>query len=134
MCPPQPADVLSSNNIYESIKEVIRGSGSLNYSWLEHHWTFSIPANSSLTFHLETYRPTNSDGDNFTFAYSTNGTSWTNMVTVSKAADDNTNQTYSLPAGTSGTVYVRVVGTNRTKNKTSLDTIYVDHMFFRSQP
>lgn len=54
------------------------------------------------------------------------------MVTVSKGSDDNANQTYALPAGTSGTVYVRVVDTNRTKNKTSLDTIYVDNMFIRT--
>ena len=124
----------TSNNVYESIREVVRGSGSLNYSWLEHRWTFSIPANSSLTFYLEAYRPANTDSDNFTFAYSTNGTSWTNMVTVSKASDNNAYQTYTLPAGTSGTVYVRVVDTNRSKNKTSLDTIYIDHMFFRSLP
>ena len=39
-----------------------------------------------------------------------------------------------MPAGTNGTVYVRVRDTNRTRNKTSLDTIYVDHMFFRTQP
>ena len=39
-----------------------------------------------------------------------------------------------MPAGFNGTVYVRVRDTNRTKNKTSLDTIYVDHMFFRTQP
>ena len=56
------------------------------------------------------------------------------MVTVSKASDNNAYQTYTLPAGTSGTVYVRVVDTNRSKNKTSLDTIYIDHMFFRSLP
>jgi hypothetical protein len=127
-------DTQTSNNVYESIREVIRGSGSLNYSWLEHKWTFSIPINSGLTFYLEAYRPTNSDSDNFTFAYSTNGTTWTNMVTVSKSSDDNLYQTYTLPAGTSGTVYVRVVDTNRQKNKTSLDTVYVDRMFFRSQP
>jgi hypothetical protein len=127
-------DTQTSNNVYEAIAEVIRGSGSLNYSWLEHKWTFSIPANSSLTFYLEAYRPSNSDGDNFTFAYSTNGSTYTNMVTVTKSSDDNQYQTYTLPGGTSGTVYVRVVDTNRKKGKTSLDTIYVDHMFFRSQP
>jgi hypothetical protein len=127
-------DTQSSNNVYESIREVIRGGGNLNYSWLEHKWTFSVPTNSSVTFYLEAYRPANSDNDNFTFAYSTNGTSWTNMVTVTKTADDNAYQTYALPAGTSGTVYVRVIDTNRQKNKTSLDSIYVDHMFFRSQP
>ena len=87
---------------------------------------------TSVTFYVEAYRPTNSDSDNFTFAYSTNGSTWTNMVTVSKSSDDNANQTYALPAGTSGTVYVRVVDTNRTKGRTSLDTIYVDRMFIRT--
>ena len=103
-----------------------------NYSWLEHRWTFNVQAGTSHQFRVEAYRPTNSDSDNFTFAYSTNGTTWTNMVTVSKSSDDNADQTYSLPAGTSGTVYVRVVDTNRTKNRASLDYVYIDRMLIRT--
>ncbi len=89
---------------------------------------------SSVAFNVEAYRPANSDGDDFVIAYSTDGSAWTAMVTVSKNADDDTYQTFAMPANTSGTVYVRVVDTNHKRNKTSLDTVYIDHMFFRSNP
>jgi hypothetical protein len=41
---------------------------------------------------------------------------------------------YSLPAGTSGTVYVRVVDTNRSNNRGSLDYLYIDCLVIRSNP
>jgi len=55
------------------------------------------------------------------------------MLTVTKTADDDTYQTFSLPAATSGTVFVRVVDTNRARNESTLDSIYVDEIFFRSE-
>ena len=44
-------DVLTSNNVYESIREVLRPGGSYNYSWLEHRWTFSVQAGTSQNLH-----------------------------------------------------------------------------------
>ena len=104
------------------------------YSWCEHRWTFDVRAGTSVVFNVEAYRPTNADSDNFQFAYSTNGTTYTNMVSITKTSDNNANQTFTLPAGTSGTVYVRVVDTNRSNNRGSLDYLYVDNMFIRSNP
>lgn len=52
---------------------------------------------------------------------------------MTKTGDDNTVQSAALPSSLSGTVYIRVQDTDRTKGRTSLDTIYVDQMFIRSQ-
>jgi hypothetical protein len=129
------AATTTSNNGYESITEIESGGKpSSRYSYLEHRWTFNVTGGSTVTFYLEAYRPSNTDADDFVFAYSTNGSTWTNMVTVTQSSDDNTPQTYAMPVGTSGTVYVRVLDTNRAAGKRSLDTVYIDHMFFRSQP
>lgn len=85
-------------------------------------------------FWLESHHTANSEGDDFVFAYSTNGTSYTDMVTVTKTADDDGHQTYTMPASITGTVHVRVRDANRTKRRTVLDTVYVDDMFIRTQP
>jgi hypothetical protein len=69
------------------------------------------------------------------FAYSTDGTNFTPMVTVTKTDDDDTDQTFVLPSNLSGTVYIRVMDTDRTKglDPQPLDTIFLDHMFIRSE-
>ena len=56
------------------------------------------------------------------------------MVSISKSSDNNSDQTYTLPAGTSGTVYVRVRDTNRTSGRNSLDYVYIDRLVIRSNP
>lgn len=119
------------DNVYESIREVIK-SGT-TYSQLEHRWTFNVRGGSAVTFSVEAYCSGNTDGDGFVFAYSTNGTTWKDMVTVTKTSDDNTPQTFAMPATTKGTVYVRVRDTNRVSGKTSLDTLYVDELFFHCE-
>jgi len=124
----------ASDNSYESITEVeYTGHPRKRYSYLEHKWTFNVNASNGATFYLEAYRPSNSDGDNFVFEYSTDDATYNSLVTVSSA----TEQVYSVsvPALT-GTVYVRVTDTDRNWDFVSLDAIYVDEMYFEysSQP
>ena len=52
------------------------------------------------------------------------------MLTVTATADG-TLQSFDLPANLSGTIYIRVIDTNRTKGKTTLDNIKVDHLYIR---
>ena len=40
---------------------------------------------------------------------------------------------FRVTGDTSGTLYIRVLDTNRDNTAKDLDTIYVDHMFIRSQ-
>ncbi len=118
----------SSNGSYESITERESGGKPDNgYSYQEHKWDFSVPSSSALTFYLEGYRPDNSDGDNFTFAYSTDNNNFTNLVTVNSA----TEQVYSasIPSSVSGTVYIRVVDTDQSTGARSLDAVFIDEMY-----
>jgi len=121
------ANTTASDNSYESLKEVVSGKTSV----LEHTWTFSISGGTTRLFSVEAYKT--GTEDNFKFQYSTNGSTWTDMLTVTKTSDDNTPQTYNMPDGITGTVYIRVLDTNRANNKKVLDTIFVDHMFIRCQ-
>lgn len=128
------ADTQSSNDIRESIREVLSGgSPSKKYSYLEHKWTINVAAAPTVTFYVEAHHTANSEGDDFVFAWSSDNVNFTNMATVTKTADDNAYQTFSLPATTNGTIYVRVRDANRTAGRQVLDTVYVDHIFVRSQ-
>ena len=128
------ADTQSSNNGYESITEVVSGGKpNSRYSYLEHKWTINVTGGSTVTFYVEAHHSSNSEGDNFVFAYSTNDSTYTNMLTVTKTSDDNTYQSYALPSSTSGTVYIRVVDADHTAGRQNLDTVYVDHMYIRSE-
>ena len=54
-------------------------------------------------------------------------------MTVWKTADDDTVQSCPLPASINGTIYVRVKDTNQIPGNQSLDTIYIDRMYIRSE-
>ena len=119
----------ASDNDYEVIEEIVRGKKSL----LEHKWTIDVTSGTktNVTFYLEAHRGIDTDeNDHFMFAYSTDGSTYTDMVEVNTTEDSNL--TYKLPSDLSGTVYIRVKDTDRTNKNTKLDAIYVDHMFIRS--
>ena len=122
------ANTFASDNSYEVITESISDNHPRKTtSWAEHQWTFSVGGGSTVTFFLEAYRSDNSDGDNFIFQYSTDGSSWLSLVTVASS----TEQVYSvsLPAYTSGTVYIKTYDSNRSWDLTSLDNLYIDQMY-----
>ena len=127
------ASTVVSDNSYEAIREIRQGNTSTGKSLLEHKWTINVTGGSDVSFHVEAYRTANTEGDNFVFAYSTDNVTYTNLLTVTKTADDNILQSATLPSSLSGTVYIRVQDTDRTKGRTSLDTIYIDQIFIRSQ-
>jgi PKD repeat protein len=117
------------DNVYEIIKEVLSDNHPRKKtSHLEHKWLFNIDSGNSLAFYLKGYRSVNSDGDDFVFEYSTDDTNYYGLVTVSSA----TEQLYmvQLPASLSGNVYVRVTDSNRSWDNVSLDSIYIDEMYF----
>ncbi|UCE25474.1 MAG: PKD domain-containing protein, partial [Candidatus Zixiibacteriota bacterium] len=123
------ANTLSSDDSYESITEIeIAQNKVQKYSSLEHKWTVDVGAGGSdMTFHVEAYRPDNSDGDNFSFAYSTDDDLYTDMVTVASA----TEQVYSatMPNGLTGVIYIRVRDTDGVFGNISLDAVFIDEMY-----
>ncbi len=129
------ANTTASDNVYEVLTEVQSGGKpSSRYSLLEHQWTFDVIGNDVVVFYIEAHHTANTEGDDFVFAYSVDGINYTDMLTVTKTADDNTRQSYALPAGLSGTVHVRVIDTDRTAGNQQNDSLYIDEMFILSSP
>ena len=122
-------DTWASDNVYESIEEVIQPP---RRSILEHKWTFDVTGGVTVSFKIEAYHTANSENDHFEFSYSTDDVTYHYLLTVTKTSDDNTHQSVSLPSSVMGTVYVKVVDTDRTKGNSSLDRVYIDEMFFES--
>ncbi len=128
------SDTWENDGTYQVLGEVILGRGKpKNFrSSLEHKWTIDVIGGDIVTFYVDAYHTANSEGDDFVFAYSTDGSSYIDMLTVTKTDDDDTSQTYGLPGSISGTVYIRVQDTDNTRGNGVADSIYVDHMFIRS--
>jgi PKD repeat protein len=120
-----------SDNGYEVLTEIeYTGHPRKRYSYLEHKWNFNLGGGgSNMLFFLEAYRPANTDGDNFTFAYSTDDATYYDMISVASGTEQV--YSYALPAGLTGTVYVRVLDSNRSWDYTSLDPVYIDQMYFQ---
>ena len=117
----------ASDNSYEAITEEKYGG---KRSRLEHQWTFNVIGGKTVTFFVEAYH--DSTVEDFLFEYSTDGVTWTPMLTVIKTADDDVAQSFELPVTTSEMVFVRVVDTNRSQHENTLDSLYVDDMWIRS--
>ncbi|HEV8375607.1 MAG TPA: hypothetical protein VGR38_05155 [Candidatus Polarisedimenticolia bacterium] len=117
------ADMQTSNNRYEQIKEAKVGA----VSQLEMRWTFTVPAGHLSVLYVEAHQSKSTDEDQFQFSYSTNGTTFIDVFTVKKTADDNLPQSYPLPPGFSGTLTVRARDTNRSSG-IKLDTLFVDRI------
>jgi len=126
---------MESDNQYEGIveRESEDNPPKKRYSYLEHKWTIDVPGGySSHEFYLEAYHTENTEGDDFMFAYSTDDSIYTDMITVTKISDDDVYQAYTFQEALSGTVYIRVKDLDRTKGNRVLDTIYIDHMYIQA--
>jgi len=107
------------------------GKKNSRYSYGEHRWTFSLPSGGTeVTVSVNAWQSVSSDGDTFDFAWSPNGTNWTNMFNVADTSDG-APVTFALPEGTGGTVYIRVKDTDQTKGNRTKDTVYVDFLQIR---
>jgi len=117
--------------VYQSLRERESGGKPANRtSRGEHRWQFSLPAGSGLSFHANAYRTDSSDGDVWRVEVSQDQQSWQTMFSVTKTGPTEVYQTAQLPAAIVGTVYVRVIDSNRSAGNRSLDTVFVDHMYF----
>ena len=126
-------DTWVSDDIYESIREQESvGSVKKRYSFLEHKWNIFVEGGSHITFYVEAYHTSNSEGDDFVFAYSTDDINYTDMLVITKTADDDQCQVFPLPPTLSGSVYIRVQDTDRTKGNRILDEVFIDEMYVES--
>lgn len=109
------------------------------HDYLEHRWTFDITEGNVVTLFANTWvRRGRSfwwgggSVDNFNFEYSTDGVNYFPAFVVSSNSSNNI-QSSVLPTGISGTVYVRVMDTDRNPGDWDRQTIMVDHMYIRSE-
>jgi len=127
-------DTISANNIAEGIEERRTGGRpAQRITFLEHRWTFNVTGGSNVAFHLRAWKTASIDGDDFEFAYSTDGSNYTNLTTVTATSDPGSYSIAALPPSTSGTVYIRVRDSDQTPGSNNRDSVFVEHMFIRSQ-
>jgi len=129
---------LTSNDTLETITEVLStgGSPSTKFSRLEHRWSFTLAAGSTIELHVEGFRSSSTDGDDFRFEWSTNGGTTFTPVTMASLpfADGDIDLVGNLPGTVSGSVLIRVVDTDRTAGHQALDSVALDEVFLRSIP
>jgi hypothetical protein len=92
-----------------------------------------VQAGTAVVFNGNVWTPASSDSDSFIFAYSTDDSIYIDMFTVTATEDDNNYHTFALPSSTSGTVFIRVTDTDRNQGHLELNTVYVDHLFIRTE-
>jgi hypothetical protein len=109
----------------------------LTTSILDHKWP--VIAEGSMTEILFGIEAHVSPGEAVSMYYSETGTGqvggagWSHMLDVIKTSDDDLLQTYVLPVGTSGTVYIGAKDMDRAAGDIVLETFYIDRMFVRSK-
>jgi hypothetical protein len=120
---------------FERLTErVTSGSPSTRVSFLEHRWTMNVANNGSVrTLFLSAYHTPNTEGDDFFLEYSTDGTSFSPILTISKTSYDGQYQTATLPPGLSGNIVLRVRDGDHVPGHSVADTLSIDHMYIRSQ-
>jgi len=126
-------DTEAKDDSYEVIEEGLDKPNKNAASILEHKWLISVPGTGPQSFHVNAYRDDYDSADDFVFAYSTNDSTYTEMLTVTKTADDGMYQTYALPGSVSGTVYIRVSDTHHVNGELVTGQVHVDHMFIRCE-
>jgi hypothetical protein len=128
-----PADTATDNDISQSITERESGGKKQDrHSFLEHKWTFQIAPATGYLFNLNAWSSGSSDADTFMFSWSDDDSVYTDFLSVSSTDPAHT-QMAILPNTLSGTVYIRVVDTDRTAGHNSLDTVFIDHMYIRAE-
>ena len=124
----------ADGNPVESILE--RESGgrpNRRYSYLEHFWIIDVQPGNMVTLFIDAWTSVPSDGDEMVFAYSTNGgSSYTDVLTINNTSD-NGRVAVPLPPETQGNVRIRVRDTDRSQGNRSLDRVYVDEMFIKTE-
>ncbi len=123
-------DTHASDGDSEAITEVLNVPNKNGYSTLEHIWTFDVPTGSFIEFHIEAYRSTSTDGDDFDLSYSTDGYTYAPMLMVTETYS--TAQSFILPPDTTGPVYIKATDTDHTKKNQDFDTLFVDCMWIVS--
>ncbi|MGH8034428.1 MAG: hypothetical protein ACREO9_04325, partial [Lysobacterales bacterium] len=101
------------------------------YSYLEHRWNFSVPSIQTVTVYANAWSGGSTDGDTFSFEYSTNGgSSWIPLFTISETPSTTARQ-LTISAVPQGTLIIRVIDTNRVAGHREFNTVFVDQLVLK---
>jgi len=106
------------------------GNPAKRRSSLSHTWTFNVTAGNSSTLSANAWSSGSSDGDEFHFEWSTDGSTWNEAFVVASVDSANLQSAVLTPAP-AGTVFVRVTDTDNTQGHSATDSLFVDHLFIR---
>ena len=121
-------DTWANDGMFHSITEKLYGTAPDQYGQLQQKWTFLVEAGDSMIFAAEAR--TDANTDSFTFAYSTDRSNWVDMFTLDSGTSGELQ--FTLPAGISGKVYVRVIDNVRIKGEPTSHSIDVDYLAIRA--
>jgi hypothetical protein len=121
------------DNVQSITEAVSNGKPTNRVSRLQFEWTFEVESGNAVTLFANVWGSASSDGDQFAFSYSTDGSFFVPAFTVDGTSGSGNFEAVPLPASAAGTVYVRVEDTDRAKGATAQDTVYVDQLFIRSE-
>tara|TARA_R110000823_G_scaffold47903_18_gene122004 strand:+ start:35003 stop:36943 length:1941 start_codon:yes stop_codon:yes gene_type:complete len=113
------------DGVYQLVQEVSSGgSPSSRYGYLEHQWVFQMPLGDGVLFSARA--STSSAEESFTFSYSFDGFSFSDMFAVTGGSP--AVQYFSLPASASGAVYVRVQDDTRVPGVDVPRSVQIDQL------
>ncbi|MFM8359602.1 MAG: hypothetical protein ACKOET_13725, partial [Verrucomicrobiota bacterium] len=118
----------------EVLAEVVSGGKTTQRkSFLEHRWTFALPASRPASLTARAARTATADNESFRFEYSLNGGgTWTALTGSGGTTLVGTTWgvlTASLPSGAGGSLLVRVVDTDQTAGKFAVDSVQVEALY-----
>ena len=131
------ADTHSSNDAREVLTEQDEtiGPPPKRCDFLDQRWQFDLPIHSgSWLLVVEAHRDdTGTDGDNFTFLYSTDGTGYipTGLIVDAAPTNDIVYQSTSFAAAT-GPFYIKAADTDCSNGHSNNASLYVDHLYLQS--
>jgi PKD repeat protein len=106
------------------------GKKNSRYSFLQHTWLFNVQPGGAVTLILTGRQTASSDGDQMEFSYSIGGGAYQDLPI--SLTTTSTSVSAALPGSASGDVRIRVNDSNQVNGR-SLDTVYVDEMFIRTE-
>lgn len=101
------------------------GRPNSRVSSLDHRWNITgVQPGATMTLSVVASAPANNEGDDFSFAWSTDGSTFTPFAVLENGTGEQT-LSAALPATTSGTVIVRVRDTDRTTGNGNAHSVSV---------
>ena len=124
-------DTHSDDGSWQQVTEVESGGKKQNrHTHLEKTWQFSVAPGSMVTLFVNAWSSGSTDGDEFIFAWSPDNSNFSDLLTVTSTSNANIQ---SAPVPSDGLIYIRVRDSDRSQGHREKNTVFVDHLYIRSE-